>query len=92
MFLVYILYSEKFDKFYVGHTDDLERRLVEHNEICTSSYTVKYRPWKLAAHFTVGPERGLAMKVERFIKMQKSRAFILSIIDQKEIGFIINRF
>jgi putative endonuclease len=28
---LYILFSEKLNKYYVGSTTDLERRLVEHN-------------------------------------------------------------
>jgi hypothetical protein len=31
MFYVYILYSESADRYYIGHTNDPERRLVEHN-------------------------------------------------------------
>lgn len=30
MFKTYILYSEEKDKYYVGHTDDIDRRLQEH--------------------------------------------------------------
>jgi putative endonuclease len=33
MHFVYILYSSKHDKYYVGQTDDVERRLVKHNEL-----------------------------------------------------------
>ena len=28
---LYILYSEKLNKFYVGSTTDIERRITEHN-------------------------------------------------------------
>ncbi|MCB8994752.1 MAG: GIY-YIG nuclease family protein [Bacteroidales bacterium] len=31
MFYIYILYSAKYDKYYVGHTDNVPRRLEEHN-------------------------------------------------------------
>ena len=31
MFFCYILESTKSGRFYVGHAEDLERRLVEHN-------------------------------------------------------------
>jgi hypothetical protein len=30
MFYVYILYSESADRYYIGHTNDSERRLIEH--------------------------------------------------------------
>jgi putative endonuclease len=44
MFSVYILFSEEHDKYYVGQTDDLERRLLEHNELSENSFTSRYRP------------------------------------------------
>ncbi|WP_166637279.1 GIY-YIG nuclease family protein, partial [Algoriphagus boseongensis] len=31
-FFVYILYSKSTDRFYVGQTVDLEKRLEEHNQ------------------------------------------------------------
>jgi len=31
MFYVYILYSQSADKFYVGQTPDVQKRLREHN-------------------------------------------------------------
>ncbi|WP_082886302.1 GIY-YIG nuclease family protein [Flavisolibacter tropicus] len=41
-YLVYILYSEKLNRFYVGTTDDAERRLLEHNTAhYQDAYTVK---------------------------------------------------
>jgi putative endonuclease len=30
-FFVYILFSSSLDKFYIGHTNDLDRRVYEHN-------------------------------------------------------------
>lgn len=36
MYWVYIIYSSTIDKFYTGQTDDMERRLEEHNRGKTS--------------------------------------------------------
>ena len=83
MFHVYFLYSEKFDKFYVGHSDDPERRLSEHNHNDNPTFTSKYRPWTLAWHFPVSENRGEAIKIEKFIKRQKSRKLIERIINEK---------
>ena len=80
-YYVYILYSEKSDKYYVGQTDNVERRLIEHNEQEKVSYTSKHRPWRLCASFFAGNTRGEAMKVEKFIKRQKSRKFIEKVIE-----------
>lgn len=46
MFIVYILQSLKNGRYYVGHTNDIERRLSQHNN-GSSEYTKKYIPWKL---------------------------------------------
>jgi putative endonuclease len=73
MFYIYILYSPGADKYYVGHTDDVDRRLQEHNELSDQSYTSKYRPWELKISLPIGVDRGLALKIEKHIKRQKSR-------------------
>jgi putative endonuclease len=43
---LYVLQSETTGKFYVGSTNDLDRRLSEHNRDHTPS-TRKRGPWKL---------------------------------------------
>ncbi|MCA6379432.1 MAG: GIY-YIG nuclease family protein, partial [Cytophagales bacterium] len=45
-FYVYILQSQVNNSFYKGSTDDLVRRLREHNE-GKSAFTKKYAPWNL---------------------------------------------
>jgi putative endonuclease len=84
MFYIYILYSEIAGKFYIGHTDDINRRLAEHNNPrINSKFTAKYISWSLALSFPVSENRGEAMKVEKFIKKQKSRSFISRLIENK---------
>jgi putative endonuclease len=46
MYCVYILYSKKFDRFYIGHTNSIDRRLVEHNGGLNTS-TKPFLPWTL---------------------------------------------
>ena len=78
MFNVYILYSKTLDKYYVGYTNDLERRLVEHNRK-KGKYTDSGIPWCLVhkEEFELKLE---AMKREKQIKQQKSRKYILSLL------------
>ena len=45
MHYVYILHSEKFDKYYVGQTSDVTARLYRHNS-GYEGFTKPYRPWK----------------------------------------------
>lgn len=46
MYKIYILKSINHSKTYVGYTNNLKRRLIEHNS-GRSSYTKIYKPWKL---------------------------------------------
>jgi putative endonuclease len=81
MYFIYILYSEKSDKYYVGHTDDVNQRLEIHNNSDRITYTSKHRPWKIMAVYECGTDRGDALKIERFIKRQKNRKLIQKLID-----------
>jgi len=44
---VYVLYSEKHDKIYIGESSDVERRLYYHNEGPGKGWASRFRPWKL---------------------------------------------
>lgn len=75
---IYILLSEKDNRYYVGSTNDLERRLDEHfrgSEIATKHR----RPLKLVykEEFDTLIE---ARRREKRIKKQKSRSFIEKLI------------
>jgi putative endonuclease len=84
-YYIYILYSESSDIYYVGYTTDIERRLMEHNEISEHSFTSKHRPWQLKVLLYVGEKLEIALELERFIKRQKSRNFIERFIDENVV-------
>jgi len=44
MYYTYVLYSENHNRFYIGMSTDVEKRLSEHNSGKTKS-TKGYRPW-----------------------------------------------
>ena len=46
MFYTYVLQSDTSDDLYIGYTEDLKRRLVEHNQGLNLS-TKHNRPWKI---------------------------------------------
>lgn len=74
MFFVYVLQSEKFPKqHYYGFTTNIARRLSAHNAGQVTS-TMRLRPWKLLA-YTAFPEKGLALRFERYLKSGSGRAF-----------------
>jgi putative endonuclease len=74
MYSVYIIYSEKLDRYYVGYTVDIEVRLQQHNS-GISDFTSAADDWilKLTEQFAT---RNEAMDRERAIKKKKSRKYI----------------
>jgi len=91
MYSIYIIYSESADKYYVGYTSDVDLRVENHNSSSFKSFTSKYRPWVLAASFEVSNNRANAMKIEKFIKKQKSRKFLVKIISNINNREFINQ-
>ena len=74
MYTVYILYSQKIDQYYTGYTNDLDRRLSEHNRR-KGKYTDRGIPWILV-HTEIFSEKNEAHEREMQIKAQKSRRYI----------------
>jgi putative endonuclease len=89
MYFLYILYSESSDKYYVGYSSDPFRRLIEHNNTLLLTYTSKHRPWELKAVYQCGDKKTLAIKIEQFIKKQKSRKLIQSLVDGRILTGIL---
>ena len=64
---MYILQSLKAEKLYIGHTDNLARRMKEHNTGWDSKYTRQNGPWTLI-YSESHPDRSSATKRERYLK------------------------
>ena len=79
MCYVYILYSAKSDRFYVGSTNNLNDRIQRHNS-GRSKYTKPGGPWELVYSKEYATKAD-AVKAEMYIKAQKSRNYIDSLID-----------
>ena len=75
MYTVYILYSEKYDKIYIGYTSNLEQRILSHNVLSKKGWTVKFRPWKVI-YTEEFNEKGAALKREKALKSSRGRDFI----------------
>jgi putative endonuclease len=76
MFFVYILKSLKDGKRYIGYTNNLKRRLTEHNSgLCKS--TSKRIPVELV-HSEEYEEKSEAMRRERFFKSGSGREYMKS--------------
>ena len=78
MYFVYILYSEKCDRYYVGYAADIDARIIQHNSGFVTA-TKNCRPYKLCKSKSFATETE-ARKEEARIKKQKSRKHIESLI------------
>jgi putative endonuclease len=75
---VYILFSQTLNKYYVGSTPDLNRRIAEHNR-GKEKFTKTGVPWVLV-YQEIFKELKEARKRESYIKRMKSRMFIENLI------------
>ncbi|MFH1098694.1 MAG: GIY-YIG nuclease family protein [Candidatus Uhrbacteria bacterium] len=80
---VYILYSASRDRYYVGVTDDVTRRLREHNH-GLSSYTKGGAPWYIV-HVEECESISSAYRRERFIKAKRSRKILECIVRSPDV-------
>ncbi|MFY0689965.1 MAG: GIY-YIG nuclease family protein [Cyclobacteriaceae bacterium] len=75
IFTVYVLYSAKFDKIYIGYTSNLLERFQSHNELSKKGYTVKYRPW-IVCYCEWFEAKKEAIKREKQLKSARGRQFL----------------
>ena len=80
-FVVYILFSQKHDKTYVGFTANLIERIKSHNYLGTKGYTIKFRPWKVI-HIEFYYTKKEALQREKYFKSGKGREAIKQIIQE----------
>jgi len=74
MFCVYILFSEKCNRYYIGYSADIQARLIRHNAGMVKA-TKNCIPYRLCASKEFGSELE-ARREELRIKKQKSRTYI----------------
>lgn len=74
VYFVYSIKSEKNpDKYYVGITTDVFKRLKEHNS-GKSIHTNKLKPWQLIS-YTAFTNKSRAQQFEKYLKTSSGRAF-----------------
>ena len=76
-----MLYSENSDLYYTGYSQHPIRRVFEHNSKNFDTFTSKHRPWILKTYFKCSTNESEVIKIERFIKKQKSRQLIEKLCD-----------
>ena len=73
-YFVYVLRSLKKEFIYIGYTDNLQRRLNEHNSGFVQS-TKAYAPLKIAAYVAVANEEK-ARELEKYFKTGSGKAIL----------------
>ena len=75
MYYVYILRSlDNPKRLYLGCTQDIGKRLVEHNR-GDSTYSKTFAPWNLEAYLAF-KDREIAEKFEKYLKSGSGHAFL----------------
>jgi putative endonuclease len=76
---VYVLYSYKHQKTYLGFTSNLRNRLIHHNQKGVKGWSIRYRPWTLV-HLELFSTKSEAMSRERYLKSGIGRKFLYQTI------------
>jgi len=84
MWYVYIIKSIETDFLYIGSTNDLKRRLVEHNE-GLSIATKPYKPYELLSYIAVQSE-SQARNLEQYFKTGSGKAILYKRILNRRSG------
>ena len=74
MYYIYVLWSSKLVKRYIGSTDNLEKRLDEHNR-GSNKFTKGGIPW-IKIHQEDFSTKTDALKREKFLKSGQGRAWL----------------
>lgn len=85
MYYVYILYSKKLNKFYIGYTENIKRRVKEHNQ-GNSKFTTNGIPW-VVVYYEAFMYKEDAEREEKFLKTGKGRErkkYLLEYFNKKE--------
>lgn len=82
MYYVYFIKSQIKDFLYIGSTNDLKRRLVEHNDGLVQS-TKHYKPFELEGYVAVKTESH-ARELEKYFKTGSGKAILLKRFIHKE--------
>ena len=76
-YVVYVLYSEKYDRLYIGFTSNLIERMKSHNILGKGGYTSRFRPW-FVVYLEFFEEKADSLKREKQLKTSGGRTFIRS--------------
>jgi len=79
-YCVYILYSARYDKRYIGYTSNLVERMRSHNYLGKKGFMRRYRPW-VVVHVEYYDEKREALDREKYLKSGRGRQWISDHVD-----------
>jgi putative endonuclease len=83
-YFVYILHSEKLNRYYTGATSDIDIRLDFHKNAEANKFTHKVDDWDLV--FTIECDnKSQMLTIERHIKKMKSKTYVQNLIKYPEM-------
>ena len=86
MFCVYIIYSSRLDRYYIGSTDNFNLRIQEHNNgLYPDAFTKRGIPWE-KTFLLDGLNSKQAYLIEKHFKKMKSKKYIQNLITYPEIS------
>ncbi|MBF04195.1 MAG: excinuclease ABC subunit C [Flavobacterium sp.] len=84
MNIVYILYSKKLNRYYIGYTSDFDLRLEFHKNTTTRKFTYNATDWILFLKIDCATKKQ-ALSIEKHIKNMKSKTYIQNLLQYPEI-------
>jgi putative endonuclease len=93
MHCVYIIFSESTQKFYIGETENITKRLIKHNAgVYSKAFTTQANDWTIKTILEC-ENRTVALKMEKYIKSMKSKVYIENLAKYPELREkLITRF
>ena len=80
MYYVYVIHNKSHGKYYVGQTQNLERRFKEHNSHSIKGYTARFEGEWMLIYSESFSTRSEAIKREKQLKSSRGRAYITQYI------------
>ncbi len=81
---VYVLYSAKLNRYYIGFTSDFDLRLKFHENAESHKFTAKAKDWELFLKILC-ENKNQGLGIERHIKKMKSKTYIENLIKYPDI-------
>ncbi|MFG4000846.1 excinuclease ABC subunit C [Flavobacterium aquidurense] len=84
MHIVYILHSNKLNRFYIGFTSDFDTRIEFHKNAQSHKFTANADDWVLFLKI-ICESKTQGLQIEKHIKKMKSKTYIQNLLKYPEI-------